>query len=266
MERLRDFKNHKRIVIKIGTTSLTYENGKMNLQRIDELCRVIADMANQGLEVVLVTSGAIAVGSDYLCVERPRDIVGKQATSAVGQAILMQIYHQLFSGYNRKVAQILLTKDVLEVDTRKVNTKNTIDRLIKFGIIPIVNANDTIATDELDEISDNDRLSAYVAVICDAHLLVMLSDIDGLYTDNPRANPEAKLVCRVNEITAEIRATAGGAGTNLGTGGMETKVDAARLCMDNNIDVVIAKGEFPKILWDIIKGKEIGTLFKGMQR
>lgn len=253
--------NYKRIVIKIGTTSLTYPTGKLNLARIDELAFVISDICNRGLSVILVTSGAIGVGADHLGIERPRDIVGKQAASSVGQAILMQIYQQAFIKYNRRVAQILLTKDIIDMERRKTNAKNAIEYLLQQGVVPIVNTNDTVTTDELDEISDNDRLASYVAVLTNSDLLVLFSDIDGLYTENPKNNPSAKIINRVTEINQAIKEKAGGAGSNLGTGGMETKIEAAQLIMQNNIDMIIALGENPRLLYKILNGEEVGTLF-----
>ena len=253
---------HKRIVVKIGTTSLTYPNGQLNLQRIEKVCRVISDLCNQGKEMILVTSGAIAVGADCLGLsERPRDIRGKQAASAVGQAMLMQIYQQFFSLYNKRIAQLLLTQDVLDVEVKKTNASNTFNTLLSMGVVPVVNANDTIATDELEEISDNDRLSAHVAVLAGADLLIMLSDIEGLYSADPKVVPDAKFFHEIYEITPELEAMAGGAGSNLGTGGMATKIMAARIALKGGIDTVIALGEEPEVLWQLLNGEQVGTLF-----
>ena len=253
---------HKRIVVKIGTTSLTYPNGQLNLQRIEKVCRVISDLCNQGKEMILVTSGAIAVGADCLGLsERPRDIRGKQAASAVGQAMLMQIYQQFFSLYNKRIAQILLTQDVLDVEVKKTNASNTFNTLLSMGVVPVVNANDTIATDELEEISDNDRLSAHVAVLAGADLLIILSDIEGLYSADPKVVPDAKFFHEIYEITPELEAMAGGAGSNLGTGGMATKIMAARIALKGEIDTVIALGEEPGVLWQLLNGEQVGTLF-----
>jgi len=253
---------HKRIVVKIGTTSLTYSNGQLNLQRIEKICRVFSDLCNQGREMILVTSGAIAVGADCMGLkERPRDILGKQAASAVGQAMLMQIYQNFFSMYNRRIAQILLTQDVLDVPTRKMNARNTLNTLLDMGVVPVVNANDTVATDELDEVSDNDRLSAHVAVLSQSNLLIILSDIDGMYDANPQISPGASIFHEIHEITPQIEAVAGGAGSKLGTGGMATKLTAARNALENGIDTVIASGEDPTVLWQILEGEQIGTLF-----
>jgi len=253
---------HKRIVVKVGTTTLTYPNGQLNLQRIEKICLVLSDLCNQGKEMILVTSGAIAVGADCLRLDtRPRDILGKQATSAVGQAMLMQIYQRFFSMYNRQIAQILLTSDVLDNPVRKQNASNTINTLIAMGVVPIVNANDTIATDELDEISDNDTLSAHVAVLSESDLLIMLSDIEGLYNADPKTAPQAAFYYEVHTITPEMEGGAGGAGSNLGTGGMATKLSAARIAMAHHIDGMIASGEEPEVLWRILKGEQVGTLF-----
>ena len=259
--RLR-LKDCKRVVVKIGTTSLTYQNGQLNLQRIEKICRVLSDLCNQGKEMILVTSGAIAVGADALTLsERPRDIQGKQAASAVGQAMLMQIYQNFFSMYNRRIAQILLTKDVLDGGTREANARNTLNTLLSMNVVPVVNANDTIATDELDELSDNDCLSAHVAVLSGSSLLVILSDIDGLYDKDPRHTADASVFHEIYEITPELEAAAGGAGSKLGTGGMATKLSAARIALESGIDTVIASGEEPAILWQLLSGEKVGTLF-----
>lgn len=255
-------KEHKRIVVKVGTTTLTYPDGQLNLQRIEKICLVLSDLCNQGKEMILVTSGAIAVGTDCLRLEsRPRDILGKQAASAVGQAMLMQIYQRFFSLYNRQIAQILLTSDVLDNPLRKQNACNTLNSLISLGVVPIVNANDSIATEELDEISDNDTLSAQVAILSESNLLIMLSDIEGLYNVDPRTAPQAAFYYEVHTITPEMESCAGSAGSNLGTGGMATKLGAAQLTLDHNIDAVIASGENPEVLWQILKGDRVGTLF-----
>ena len=253
---------HKRIIVKVGTTTLTYPNGQLNLRRIEKICLVLSDLSNQGKEMILVTSGAIAVGADCLRLDkRPRDILGKQAASAVGQAMLMQIYQRFFSMYNRQIAQILLTGDVLDNPVRKQNASNTINTLISMGAIPIVNANDTIATDELDEISDNDTLSAHVAVLAEGDLLIMLSDTEGLYNADPKTAPQAAFYYEVHTITPEMENNAGGTGSSLGTGGMATKLSAAQMVLSHGIDGVIASGEDPEILWRILKGEQVGTLF-----
>ena len=268
MDYIQRIKNSKRIVVKIGTTSLTYSNGKLNLKRIEKLARVLVDLSNQEKEIILVSSGAIAVGAARLGLsERPRDIKGKQASSAVGQAVLMQIYEKFFMEYNQKVAQILLTKDIFDYDKKRNNAKNTLFKLWELGVIPIVNANDTIATDELNmEISDNDTLSAYVAVLSQSDLLIILSDIDGMYDKDPNTNKDANIIKVVEKIDDSIYSIAGGAGSSLGTGGMITKVKAAKTVNDKGIDLIIASGEEPSILFDIFEGKSVGTLFLSEKR
>lgn len=257
-----NLKNYKRIVIKIGTTSLTYDNGKINLKRIDKLSWILSDLRNQGKEIILVSSGAIAVGADRLGLsERPRDIMGKQAASAVGQAVLMQIYEKFFMEYNQKVAQILLTKDVFDFEIKKRNAKNTISTLLSMGVIPIVNENDTVATDELMDFSDNDTLSAYVANLVESDLLILLSDIDGMYKENPSINPNAPIINLIEEINDEIYKIAGGSSSKLGTGGMISKVKAAKILNNYGIDMVIASGKTPSVIFDILNGENIGTLF-----
>ncbi len=261
MEKRISFKDYKRVVIKIGTTSLTYPNGKLNLKRIEKLSWILTDLKNQGREVILVSSGAIAVGADRLGLqERPRDTIGKQAASAVGQAILMQIYEKFFTDYNQKIAQILLTKDIIEVEERRTNARNTFSKLLELGVIPIVNENDTISTEEL-EFSDNDTLSAYVSCVVSADLLIILSDIDGLYDSDPKKNPDAKMIHEVAAVTADVKNKAGGSQSTLGTGGMITKICAAEICGNEKIDTVIAQGENPDILYDILEGYEVGTIF-----
>lgn len=257
-ERMKDY---NRVVIKIGSTSLTHENGKLNLRQIDKLAWVVSDLRNKGMDVLIVSSGAIAVGADKLGLERPRDIIGKQASSAVGQALLMQIYERCFGEYNQKIAQILLTKGAFESAYKKRNARNTLDRLFELNVIPIVNENDTVATDELNEFSDNDTLSAYVADLIDSDALIILSDIDGLYTSDPNKNSDAKIIDTVTEIGEDIYKIAGGSASTLGTGGMATKVKAAELLNSRGIDMVIAQGEDPKIIFDILDGKQVGTMF-----
>lgn len=258
-----DFKKHNRIVVKVGTTSLTYENGKLNLKRIAKLAWVLTDLRNQGKEVILVSSGAIAVGTDRLGLsQRPRDIRGKQAASAVGQAVLMQIYENFFMEYNQKVAQILLTKDVFDNDTRKENARNTFSALLEMGVIPVVNENDTVSIEEI-EFSDNDTLSAYVACLIEADLLIILSDIDGIYDCDPKTNKKAKLISRIDKFDDEIFCVAGESANALGTGGMLTKLYAAKMASDAHIDTVVAQGEEPKIIFKILNGDEKGTLIAG---
>ncbi len=251
----------KRIVVKVGTSTLTYETGLMNLRRIELLARTLSDIKNSGVEVVFVSSGAISVGTAKLgLASRPKLIREKQAVAAVGQVELMDLYSTLFGEYGVTVAQLLLTKDVLDGGERQTNALATLQTLLGFGVIPVINENDTISTYEI-EFGDNDTLSAYVATLVGADLLVLLSDIDGLYDCDPKQNASAKLICRVKEITGGIRALAGGSGTVHGTGGMGTKLDAAELAAKSGISTVIANGENPAVLYDIIEGKPVGTIF-----
>ena len=252
-----------RIVIKIGTSTLTYENGCVNIRRIEALCKAVSDIKNAGNEVILVSSGAIGMGVGKLNLkERPTDIAGKQAAAAVGQCELMYIYDKLFSEYNHTVAQILITGEDVEHDDRRANFENTMRRLLELGVIPILNENDSIATHEI-VIGDNDTLGAIVATTITADLLIILSDIDGLFTADPRTNKNAELLHKIENITPEIERMTGGAGSNLGTGGMATKIKAAKIACEKGVDMVIANGDNPDILYDIIDGKDIGTRFLG---
>ena len=252
-----------RIVIKVGTSTLTHQNGSINIRRIENLCKVISDLKNAGLEVILVSSGAIAMGVGKLGLkQKPQDIPSKQACAAIGQCELMYIYDKLFQEYNHTVAQILMTGVDFENAERYENFKNTLDRLLEFGVLPIINENDTIATSEI-KVGDNDTLSAITAVGAHADLLILLSDIDGLYTADPHKVSDATLIPQVTEITDEIRELAGTAGTSLGTGGMVTKLHAAELCMNAGIDMMIANGSNPTVLYDIFDGKAVGTRFVG---
>ena len=262
VESLREgLKDCKRIVIKVGTSTITYANGRLNLKRIEELAWVLTDLRNRGKEVVLVTSGAIGVGAVRMAMkERPTIVREKQAAAAVGQAMLMQIYHNFFDRYNQTVAQVLLTKEELSSEKRYENTHNTLETLLEMGIVPIVNANDTISTYEI-EISDNDRLSAMVAEIIQADLLILLTDIDALYDKDPRAHNDAKRVADVAEITAEIESMAGEKGSAFSVGGMKTKLQAAKICLDAGVKMTIALGEDPKIIHRIIEGEDVGTCF-----
>ena len=259
--------NAKRIVIKVGTSTLTYENGNINLTRIERMTRVLSDLLNSGKEIVLVTSGAVGVGTSKLKLKKkPVTIREKQAVASVGQCELMHIYSKFFGEYSHIVGQVLLTKDVIEDKHIRKNVCNTFDTLLEHKIVPIVNENDTVAIDEIENIvkfGDNDNLSAIVAKLVDADLLIILSDIDGFYDSNPRENDEAVLLKEVKEITPELEACAGGAGSSLGTGGMITKLNAAKVVNNVGIDMILANGVNPSILLDIISGKEIGTLFVG---
>ena len=256
-------KDKKRIVIKIGSSSLTHvTTGSINLSKMEKLVRVLTDLRNQGKEVVLVSSGAIAVGRQTLGLkDKPKEKEVKQACAAVGQARLMMVYQKLFAEYNQVPAQILMTKYTMINDISRMNAKNTFNELLRMGVIPIVNENDTVATDEI-EFGDNDTLSAIVSALIDAELLILLSDIDGLYTDDPRSNKEAKFIDLVEEITKELSDMAKDSSTTVGTGGMATKISAAKIATNSGADMVIANGEKVKIINDIIEGKQVGTLFK----
>lgn len=254
----------KRVVVKVGTSTLTYENGKLNLRRIESLCKVLSDLQNSGREVILVTSGAIGVGVGKLGLkERPEETEKKQAVAAVGQCELMFIYDKLFGEYNQTVAQVLLTADATKSESSRRNVENTFNELIQMGIIPVVNENDTVAIDELVGrcFGDNDTLSATVAAVVEADLLIILTDIDGLYDANPRNNPDAKRIPYVREITEEIRALAGGTGSNRGTGGMRTKISAAEIAADHGICSCVMSGADPKTLYRLFDGEQIGTIF-----
>lgn len=252
--------DYKRIVVKVGTSTLSYSSGNLNLSRIERLAMILSDLSNMGKEVVLVTSGAIGVGMGRLGIDkRPDDMAMKQTLAAVGQGMLMHIYEKMFSEYGRVAAQILITKEDIFFEDRRINARNTFKSLLNYGVIPIVNENDTIATDEI-KIGDNDMLSAYVASLIRADLLILLSDIDGLYDRDP-SEEGAELIKTVNVIDKNIESIAMGASSNLGTGGMRTKINAAKIAMDNGITMVIANGERPDNIYDIISGKELGTTF-----
>lgn len=259
------------IVVKVGTSTLTHEGGKLNFRSFDALARVLSDISNMGNEVILVSSGAIAVGAGKLQMkERPTVLSQKQAAAAVGQCELMHLYDKFFGEYGKTVAQILLTGEDVDSPEKKQNLINTFNSLLEMGIIPIVNENDSVSYAEIEADSeehkvfgDNDTLSAVVAVLCSADKLVLLSDIDGLFDGNPNENHEARLIREVRVIDDEIRSLAGGAGSNRGTGGMITKLQAAELATENGVDMYIANGSTPEILYDIVLGKPAGTLFVG---
>lgn len=252
-----------RIVIKVGTSTLAYPTGLLNIRRVEELCRVLSDLKNAGNEVVLISSGAIGMGVGKLSLgKRPTDIPTKQAAAAVGQCELMYTYDKLFGEYNHTVAQILLTGEDVENEKRRTNFHNTMFRLLELGALPIINENDTVATDEI-VIGDNDTLGAIIAKNIDADLLVLLSDIDGLYTADPRKNADAKLIPVVESLTPEILALAEGKGSDLGTGGMKTKLRAAQIATEEGMDMIIANGADPMILYKIIDGEPFGTRFVG---
>lgn len=256
-----------RLVIKVGTSTLSHENGQMNLKRTEKLCRAISDLQNAGHQCVLVSSGAIGMGVSKLRLPgRPKDMPGKQAAAAVGQCELMFIYDKLFGEYGRTVAQVLLTAEDVADDRRRCYVENALERLLSWGVLPIINENDAVAVDEIGihtTIGENDSLSAIVACMMKADLLVLLSDIDGLYTADPRVDANAVLLETVEELTPEIMALGGGAGSNLGTGGMATKLKAADMAVKAGLDMVIANGAYPEKLCDLLEGKSVGTRFLG---
>lgn len=252
-----------RAVIKIGTSTLTYLNGNLNVRMFENLCKVIADIKNAGNEVIIVSSGAIALGKSKLGLkERPADIPAKQAAAAVGQCELMCFYDKTFSQYHHTVAQVLITAEDFESDVRRTNFGNTMRRLLDLNVVPVINENDTVATAEIS-VGDNDALSALTAVNINADLLVLLSDIDGMYSADPHTDKNAKLISAVGEITPELERNAGGSVSGVGTGGMATKIHAAKLCMAAGCDMVIANGSKPELLYGIFAGKPVGTYFKG---
>ncbi len=254
---------NQRIVVKIGTSTLAHHTGLLNIRRVEELCKVLSDLKNAGHEIILVSSGAIGMGVGKLSLpHRPEDTPTKQAAAAVGQCELMYTYDKLFTEHNHTVAQILLTAYDVDHPDRFENFKNTMHRLLDLKALPIINENDTVATEELG-IGDNDTLGAIVAVSMEADLLILLSDIDGLYTADPHTHPEATLIAEIPEITRDLWDLAGGAGSCLGTGGMTTKLQAASICVNSGCDMVIANGADPAILYDIAEGKPVGSRFRG---
>ena len=250
-----------RVVIKVGTSTLAYATGHLNIRRVEHLCRVLSDLKNQGHEVILVSSGAIGMGVGKLSLkERPTDIPTKQAAASIGQCELMYTYDKLFAEYNHTVGQILLTGSDFRHEDRYNNFRNTMSRLLELEVLPIINENDTIATEEI-KVGDNDTLSAMVAVNIEADRLVLLSDIDGLYTADPHKDPDAKLIHTVEALTPDVLALAGDKGSDLGTGGMKTKLTAAELCTEAGCEMVIMNGENPELLYDLFDGKAVGTRF-----
>lgn len=250
-----------RIVVKVGTSTLAYGTGHLNIRHMQSLCRVLSDLKNSGHEIILVSSGAIGMGRAKLGLKKTKDdMPAKQAAAAVGQCELMYTYDKYFAEYGHIVAQILLTGSDVDHPDRYQNFKNTLSRLLEMQVLPIINENDTVATEEI-ALGDNDTLAAYVASGALADLLILLTDIDGLYTADPKKDPSARLIENVSKITDEIISLGGGSSTELGTGGMSTKLHAAKICLDNKIDMVIASGEDPEILYDIIDQKPIGTKF-----
>lgn len=263
-------KDKKRIVVKIGSSTITHANtGSLNLQTLEKLVRVLTDLCNEGKEVVLVSSGAIAVGRKALGLKKkPTKTSVRQACAAVGQARLMMVYQKLFAEYNQTCAQILMTKYTMINDISRQNAQNTFNELLELGVVPIVNENDTVSTDELmyNNFGDNDTLSAIVAALIGADLLILLSDIDGLYTDDPRKNPDAKFVSVVEKLDDHFMKMGKGATTDVGTGGMATKLSAARIATASGADMVIANGEDVGIISRIVSGEEVGTIFKEHQQ
>ncbi len=252
-----------RITVKVGTSTLAYPTGRLNIRRVEKLVKVLSDLKNAGHEIVFVSSGAIAMGVGKMQLrERPNDTATKQAAAAVGQCELMYTYDRMFAEYNHVAAQILLTRADFDHDDRRMNLENTLFRLLELDAIPVINENDTIATDEFS-VGDNDTLAAIVARCIKSDLLVLLSDIDGLYTEDPHKNKSARFISRVEAITPEIEALAGGSGSTLGTGGMATKLHAAQLATQAGFDMVITNGARPEVLYDIVEGKPVGTRFIG---
>ena len=256
----------KRIVIKIGSSSLTHSTGMINIRKIESFVKVLADIKNSGKEIILVSSGAQAVGIGKLGLsEKPKDMPTKQAVAAIGQCELMYIYDKQFSMYNHIVSQVLLTKDVIDVECRKQNVINTLTRLIEIGSLPVINENDTVSVEEI-EFGDNDTLSAIVGKLISTDLLIILSDIDGLYDKDPHKFDDAKLIPIVEEIDDEIISLAGNAGTKLGTGGMITKINAAQIATEAGFDMVIMNGSNPNLLYDLFEDKPVGTIFKSNKK
>lgn len=257
-----------RIVVKVGTSTLTNDIGQNDLRSFDRIACVLADVQNMGYEIILVSSGAIAVGANKLRMKaRPASMRLKQAAAAVGQCSIMYLYDKFFNDYDKTTAQILLNAEDMEIEEKKENLTNTFDTLLEMGIIPVVNENDSVSYTEIESedrlFGDNDMLSAVVAVLCRAQKLVILSDIDGFYDSDPRLHPGAKLIERIESIDEGVLSLAGGAGSRRGTGGMRTKILAARLAMAQGIDTIITNGKNPAALYDIIRGGNVGTLFVG---
>ena len=254
-------KNKKKIVVKVGTSLLAYENGKINLQRMEKLVRVLADLSNSGREVVLVSSGAVGVGLGMVGLEnKPDNLVMKQALAAIGQVGLIRLYQKFFDEYNKTVAQVLLTRDGIENSLRRKNARNTLNQLIEMGIIPVVNENDTVITDEI-EFGDNDTLSAAVATLIQADLLLILTDTDGVFTADPHIHQSARKVPKVMKASEDLKDINLEGSSKMGSGGMASKIAAAELCREHNVDVVIADGSDPATIMDVLEGKDLGTFF-----
>ncbi|WP_243108728.1 glutamate 5-kinase [Clostridium rectalis] len=260
-KRLNYIKNVQNIVVKVGSSTLTYSNGLPNLSHIEHLVRQLADLHNKGYGIILVSSGAIGAGMGKLgLTEKPKSIPEKQATAAVGQGILLHMYEKFFSEYGKTVGQLLLTKEDMTDVTRSLNAHNTFTSLLNKRVIPIINENDAVVVDEI-KVGDNDTLSALVAKLIGADLLILMSDIDGLYNSDPKKDKDAKLISFVENITKEIESCAGGAGSNLGTGGMTTKINAAKIVNSAGISMVIVNGDNAELLSEILDGKNVGTWF-----
>lgn len=260
-ERSEYLQTCRRIVVKVGSSSLTHDTGKLNLAQLERLVRQLADLHHQDLEVVLVSSGAVGAGMGKLGMKkRPKTIPEKQAAAAVGQGILLHMYEKMFAEYGQTVAQVLLTRQDVEDRGRFLNARNALLTLLRYGVIPIINENDTVAVDEI-RIGDNDTLSAMVASLVEADLLLLLTDIDGLYTNNPKTDPDATLLSLVEEITPEIEKLAGGAGSELGTGGMTTKLAAGRIATNSGVGMIIASSKRPNVVQEAVAGLEVGTFF-----
>ena len=254
-------KKKKKIVVKVGTSLLAYDNGKINLQRMEKLVRVLADLHNSGKEVILVSSGAVGMGVGMMGLDdKPTGLVKKQAMAAIGQVGLIRLYQKFFDEYNTMLAQVLLTRDGIENSLRRKNARNTLHELIDMGIVPVVNENDTVATEEI-EFGDNDTLSAQVATLIQADLLLILTDTDGVYTSNPHLDEGAKKVRKVMKASNELKDVKLNGSSKLGSGGMASKIAAAELCREHNVDVVIADGTDPSTIMDILEGKDLGTFF-----
>ncbi len=261
IQKLRDFKNIKRLVVKVGSSTLSYPTGKLNISQMEQLVRELADLRNSGKEVILVTSGAVGAGMGRLGLsQKPKTIPEKQATAAIGQGLLMHMYEKLFSEYGVTVAQVLLTREDMIDRRRFLNARNALNALLQLQALPIVNENDTIAVEEI-KFGDNDSLSALVASLVDAELLILLTDIDGLYTANPAANKKATLINVVADINNELEELAGDTGSGLGTGGMVTKIQAAKIAMSSGFSMIIARGREEKVIKRILQGEQLGTLF-----
>lgn len=254
------FAKCRRVVVKVGSSTLTHETGQLNLRRIEQIVKILSDLKNAGKEIVLVSSGAVSAGVARLSLgHRPSDTAEKQATAAVGQTELMKLYSRLFSDYGISVGQILMTRDVFENDERRQNAQNTFDSLLAFGCVPIVNENDSVATEELN-FGGNDYLAAYVSLVCHADILLNLSDVDGLFDADPRRDPNARLIERVENID-DVLSHAGGIGTERGTGGMRAKLEAAKLVTQSGIPMFIMNGHTPELLYRLYDGEHVGTYF-----